>query len=464
MAKTNELLLPTNVGSRRGSCVETAINHPLEKIYAFWNENKIASLLMMDVSAAYPNTSQLRLIHNLRKRTISIKIVDWVASFLIDRHTIVKTNEDTTPKLSVNLGLPQGSSLSSILYLFYNGDLLDDFAKTGVDAQGYINDITLIATGKSVKSNSPKLAKMHNQVCKNGRVKHGSEFGLAKYQLIHITRKRIVDYTAGVKLRGGHSVKEATTAVNLGITLQSKLSWKDRVSKIKEKVIQSIGALSSITRSTWGGNYHSLPKIFKPVIIPHFACGASIWYTPTGKKRNQKTLVTQLVQAQATGARLITGAFKATSAQALNIEAHSTSIDLELDIKTIQTAARLLSGLLYHTLTQGRSTHVKQILTQLETLEKYYIKFVGSNIDKLEKRPAYFVPRWWCSSSINIPSSKERATQLHNQCLATKTLLLIVAYTDGIGINNKIGSSYVIPKKSKVRLNFQERATAVQSI
>ncbi len=93
-----------------------------------------------------------------------------------------------------------------------------------MDAQGYIDDITLIAKGQLVKSNSQKLAKVHNQVYKNWRVKHGSEFGLAKHQLIHITRKRNVDYTAGVKLRGRHLVKGATTAVKLGIILQPKLS------------------------------------------------------------------------------------------------------------------------------------------------------------------------------------------------------------------------------------------------
>ncbi len=189
-------------------------------------------------------------LHNLRKRKIDIKVVDWVASFLTDRHTIVKTNEHNTPKLSINLGLPQGSPVSSILYLFYNGDFLDDFAKERVDAQGYIDDITIIAMGKSVKSNGQKLVKIHNQVCENWRVKHGSEFSLAKYQLIHITRKRNVHYMAGVKLRGGHLVKGATTAVNLGITLQSKLSWKDHISKLKEKAIKSIGALSSITGLT----------------------------------------------------------------------------------------------------------------------------------------------------------------------------------------------------------------------
>ncbi len=121
----------------------------------------------MDISAAYPNTSHQCLLHNLRKRKIDIKVVDLVASFLTDHHIIVKNNKHTTPKLSINLGLPQGSPVSSILDLFYNKDLLDDYAKKKMDVQGYIDEITLIAIRKSVKTKSQKLAKVNNQVCEN---------------------------------------------------------------------------------------------------------------------------------------------------------------------------------------------------------------------------------------------------------------------------------------------------------
>ncbi len=168
----------------------------------------------------------------------------------------------------------------------------------------------------------------------------------------------------GVKLIRGHLVNGKTTAVTLGITLQSKRSWKDYVSKIKEKSIKSIGVLSSMTWSTWRGNYHSLQKIFKAVIILELAYRTSIWYTPKWKKRNQKTLFMQLVQAPATGTRLIIEAFKASSVHVLKIEAYLTPIDQELDKKTIQTSARFFSRFLYHSLTHGQSTIVKQTLTR----------------------------------------------------------------------------------------------------
>ena len=148
---------------------------------------------MMDVSSAYPDTSHQRLLHNLRKMRTDVEVVGWVASFLTNCQTIIKTNEHTTPKLFVDFGFPQGSRLLFILYLIYNGDLLYDCAKKGVDTQGYIDDITLIAMGKSVKGNNRKLAKVHNQVCESWRIKYGSEFSLPKHQLIHISRKRNID-------------------------------------------------------------------------------------------------------------------------------------------------------------------------------------------------------------------------------------------------------------------------------
>lgn len=68
------------------------------------------------------------------------------------------------PKLFIDLGLPQRLSLSFILYLFYNRDHFNKCAKKEVDIQRYIDDITLIAIGKSVKNNNQKLIKVHNQV------------------------------------------------------------------------------------------------------------------------------------------------------------------------------------------------------------------------------------------------------------------------------------------------------------
>ncbi len=51
-------------------------------------------------------------------------------------------------------------------------------------------------------------------------------------------------------MRGGNLIKGMSTAVNLGVTFESKLSGKNQISKIKEKAIKSIAVLTSITGSS----------------------------------------------------------------------------------------------------------------------------------------------------------------------------------------------------------------------
>ena len=129
----------------------------------------------------------------------------------------------------------------------------------------------------------------------------------------------------------------------------------------------------------------------------------------------------QLAQAQALGARLITRVFKATSMQTLYVKAYLTLIGFELDKKVDQTTTRLCSGPLYQTLIPNQSTHPRQSFAPLKTLEERYTKLFGNNIHKLESKPAYILALLLQIPTINIPNSKEKPTQLHNEHLASKS-------------------------------------------
>ena len=80
---------------------------------------------MLDISGAYDHVCQHRLRHNLRKRHLNSQLVDLVSSFLSDRVTSIWSNEFTSAELPISCGIPQGSLLSPILFLFYDADLLE---------------------------------------------------------------------------------------------------------------------------------------------------------------------------------------------------------------------------------------------------------------------------------------------------------------------------------------------------
>lgn len=188
---------------------------------------KVASLLLLDVAGAFDNINQSRLILNLQKRQVDHKLVQWTQSFLSGRSTIIKTREYTTDPLFTPNGIPQGSPISQILYLFYNADLLDEIAKRkDTSAIGYIDNIAILTTGKTTEETCKILAEVHTNIWEPWSQSHASKFGLSKYQLVHLTRQTSAHTVEPVRLQSGYIIYAQDYAKYLGLWLDKKLRWK----------------------------------------------------------------------------------------------------------------------------------------------------------------------------------------------------------------------------------------------
>lgn len=127
LAERFNLLPCTQMGARRGRSTETALELLTEQVHTVWGQgrDKVATLLSMDIAGAFDTVSHQRLTHNLRKRKIPEWIANWVQSFLDNRRTTLAIHPQMTDEFAVQTGIPQGSPISPILYLFYNADLLE---------------------------------------------------------------------------------------------------------------------------------------------------------------------------------------------------------------------------------------------------------------------------------------------------------------------------------------------------
>jgi hypothetical protein len=83
LADVYQLLPRRHTGGRKLASTEHVIHVLLQRIYKAWSEDKVATLLLLDVSGAYDNVSRERLLHNLRKRRVDEKIVAWDASLSV---------------------------------------------------------------------------------------------------------------------------------------------------------------------------------------------------------------------------------------------------------------------------------------------------------------------------------------------------------------------------------------------
>jgi retron-type reverse transcriptase len=123
--------------------------------HAVWGTNRprVASLLSLDVKGAFDNVSHKRLLHNLGKRKIPSTLVRWIAEFLKDRTTEIRLADYTLLSSKINAGIPQGSPLSPILYLFYNADLLEVYnsKRNRTSAIKFIDDVNILTFGPNTE-------------------------------------------------------------------------------------------------------------------------------------------------------------------------------------------------------------------------------------------------------------------------------------------------------------------------
>lgn len=125
LAEEHGLLPANHFGGRAQRTTTDAVLHLVQRIKDAWCAKQITSVLYLDISSAFPSVNHRRLLHNLRKRGVPEPMVQWIAEFLHDGRTQLNFNDFTSDPLLADCGIPQGSPLSPILYLFYSADLLE---------------------------------------------------------------------------------------------------------------------------------------------------------------------------------------------------------------------------------------------------------------------------------------------------------------------------------------------------
>ena len=285
LAEHEKLLPDAQMGNRKNRSTDTALEMLTEQIHTVWQEGcQVASVLSLDISGAFDTVCHVRLLDNLRKKRVSLWFTKLVQSFLTDWNTTLIIDRVETAARQLRAGVPQGSLLSPILFLFYNGPLIEALShmEAPFSPIGFADDINLLAYGPSTGQNCINLQHGHN-ICLEWVCTHGACFMPDKYKLTHFTRKRRVNLQMPVTLAGTTVQPEPSIKV-LGVLLDTQLKWGAQEQAVWKKMGNQMLALQRTTTSTWGATMPKARQVYQAVVHPAIAHGALAWHRPTKLK------------------------------------------------------------------------------------------------------------------------------------------------------------------------------------
>ena len=216
-------------------------------------------------------------------------------------------------------GLPQGSVLAPVLFLFYINELAKVLPDNLVPAL-YADDVSLLASGRTtqeietVSQDAVDIVVNWSREWKlilNGSKSETSLFSLGK-----------TDKTWQPKITiNGQIARFEPNPRFLGVTLDRTLTFGEHVGLISARALQKKKILNAVAHSSWGWRKGDLRKVFLAHIRPllnYAGCAWQPWLSQTS--------VDRLERVQDSCLRAVTSQALSTPTEALHAEAEVSSM------------------------------------------------------------------------------------------------------------------------------------------
>lgn len=206
-------------------------------------ENKAqVDVVYTDLKAAFDKIDHRILLHKLSRLGVSTQLVSWLESYLTDRELRVKIDGCVSRPFSNKSGVPQGSNLGPLLFvLFFNDAVL-------VLGEGlkvvYADDLKLYIV---VRSQEDCLLLQNSLTsfadwCQRNKL----IISVEKCQVITFHRMEnpiLFDYHID-----GNALTRVVTVTDLGVQLDSKMTFDLHRSAIISKATRQLGFISKVAK------------------------------------------------------------------------------------------------------------------------------------------------------------------------------------------------------------------------
>jgi len=327
---------------------------------------------LLDVKGAFDHVSLNQLLKVIKKLHLSQTVLKWVQCFLTDRRITLAFDEERNQSESVNSEIPQGSPISSILFLIYIRYLFVKINKNhlylnlSLKLSSYIDDVTITVEGKTAEKNSQTLMKI-TKTTFQWADENAVTFDDSKSELIHFQKGNSAA-TATVTLSNNTIIQPSETVRWLDVWFDRKLSFRTHVQKKIASATRTLHLLHRLMNSEWGLSTTAGQQLYLACITSISDYGSQIWWN------KQKKFENLLQNLQNSAIRKILRAFKSSPTSAMKLESAILSPAIRLNRANELYALRVTTLSENHFIKQRTPyTFSSELETGLDINENHYL-------------------------------------------------------------------------------------------
>ena len=291
------LLCNTQFGFRKHHSTSHALNYSIDHIKdALRNGNHVLGIFI-DLSKAFDTIDHKTLIEKLQYYGVRGAPLSLISSYLSNRYQCVSTMGETSDKLPIIYGVPQGSCLGPLLFLIYINDLYN----ISKNAQFilFADDTNIFIQAKTLNT----VYDLANTIL--GLL---SEYMICNKLHINLEKSCYMQFSPHKQqetLNDQYSLKLGDTVLDrvaetkfLGVVIDEKLTWQPHIKALSKKLASCTGCLNRISESIPKDKYKDL---YHTLFESYLTYGITVWGGVSDNK------LRSIFQAQKKVARVLFG-------------------------------------------------------------------------------------------------------------------------------------------------------------
>ena len=416
LLEAQNILTPTQTGYRKFRSTEDQLALLVQDVENSFQEKKKALAVFFDLSRAFDTVWKGGLILKLLRAGIRENLFMWTKNYLFNRTARVKLDGFYSSKVKLREGVPQGGVLSPTLFLLYINDITDSITKH-VSNTLHADDLAVWTSSEHTSTATYRLQEVVNNITswtdEWGLKLNASKTNATLFSLSKANEK------VNLKLRGT-ALPQTDTPTFLGVTLDTRLTWKPQIEQMERRGIRKLSLLKKLAGTAWGADCRLLSRVYTGAVRPTLEYGSTSWGTAA------KTNKSKLDRVQNMGLRLILGAMKTTPIHEMEKTANVEPLERRRDLKVLlqgEKLQRLPAHPLHNRLQQPTKNRLKR-----QSLNHQYKALRAQHRDILETEEEsntnLTVPDWRLDQEMEatIRLSIPGITGRDDQPAALKTL------------------------------------------